>query len=475
VILWALGGYVLLQIGIGLWASRRTQGEADYLVAGRRLGIWAVSLSVFATWFGGETVLASTAIIASEGLAGARAEPVGYAACLILASLLVAGALRRRGYLTLADFFRHRFGKRAEMAAALVSIPTSVLWAAAQLLALGTILAVVTELPLGPILWGVTFLVLLYTLLGGLLASAITDMVQGAVVLLGLLLILGALISRAGGVGGALLLVDPSQLVLVAPGESRLGRLDAFAIPILGSIVAQELISRFLGARSAEVAVRGGLIAGSLYLGVGLIPLALGLVAPGLGFDRSQGDLFLPLLAMDLLPGALFVIFAGALFSAILSTVDSALLAASALATRNLYLRLRPQAPDKERLMAARILTVVAGLAALAVARSGETIYGLTELASSLGSAGLLIALLLGIHTGFGGERAALSALGAGLVAMLLGGWWFPLEAPFLTSMGSALGAYLLVGLFEGLGKGESPESKFPNPDSVKGVSLLHD
>jgi len=411
----ALAAYVLVQLSIAVWASRKIAGDVDYLVAGRRLGMFAVGISVFATWFGGETVMGASATIAQEGIAGARAEPFGYAICLILAALLVAGAMRAKGYITLADFFRDRFGGRAEIAAACVSIPTSIVWAAAQLLALAALVSTVAGLPVGTTLLAVTVLVTAYTLIGGLLASVVTDIVQSGVVLL-----LIALVDHAGGPAMALAQIRPEQLVLIAPGETWLARLDAFAIPILGSIVAQELISRFLGSRSAKIAIRGGLIAGGLYLVVGFFPLAFGLIGPGAGFDASNGDLFLPALAAELLPTALFVVFAGALFSAVLSTVDSALLAVAALTTENLYKRARPAAGQRETLIAARVLTVAAGIAAYVVATRGETIYGLVEIASSLGSAGLLVALLIGLHSRFGDEWSALAALAGGLTAMAL-------------------------------------------------------
>jgi len=445
-ILAALIGYVIVQMGIAVWASRKIAGSADYLVAGRRLGVFAVGVSVFATWFGGETVMGASATIASEGVAGARAEPVGYALCLILAALLVAGRLRAKGYTTLADFFRDRFGPRAEIAAACVSIPTSTVWAAAQLLALSALLSAAADLPMQTTLIAATVLVIAYTLLGGLLGDVVTDIVQSAVVLAGLVILLVMLIARAGGPGEAIGLITPEQLVLIAPGESWIERLDAFAIPILGSIVAQELIARFLGSRTAKVAVRGGLMAGGLYFVVGFFPLAFGMIGPGAGYDPAAGDLFLPLMAADLLPTALFVVFAGALFSAVLSTVDSALLAVAALSTENLYARIRRSADAREKLIAARVLTVLAGLAALAVAFSGETIYGLVEIASSLGSAGLLVSLLAGLHSRFGGEWSALSALAAGLAAIALGGYVYDVPGAFLLSILAAALAYGAAG-----------------------------
>ena len=350
----ALIAYILIQLGVAIWASRRIGTDADYLVAGRRLGVWTLGVSLFATWFGGETVMGASAAIAGQGLAGARAEPVGYALCLAASALLVAGALRAKGYMTLADFFRDRFGARAEVAAALVSIPTSVIWAAAQLIALSALMSAVTDLPVTTTLIAAGALVIAYTLLGGLLGDVITDVLQSLVVLAGLIILFVLLIGRAGGVEAALSGIRPDQLVLVPYGESWIERVDAFAIPILGSIVAQEMIARFLGAKTAKTAVHGGLMAGGLYLVVGVFPLAFGLIGASAGFDPGAGDLYLPLMAAELLPSALFVVFIGALFSAVLSTVDSALLAVSGLAAENLYARVRRNADAGEKLIAAR-------------------------------------------------------------------------------------------------------------------------
>lgn len=439
----ALAAYVALQIGISWWAARRTASDTDYLIAGRRLGVFAVGLSVFATWFGGETVLGSTATIAEEGLAGARAEPFGYALTLLFMALLIAGQFRKRGYITLADFFRDRFGKRAEFLAALVAIPTSLLWAAAQLLAMASLLAVVTGLPVAFMLVAATALVIVYTLLGGLLGDVITDMLQGSILLIGLVVLLVVMVATLGGPSAALASIDPERLRLVGPGESWIERIDVWMIPVLGSLVAQEPIARFLGAKSAKTARNGGLLAAGIYLGVGLIPLAFGLIAPALPIPHGDGDLFLPTLARELLPSALFVIFAGALFSAVLSTVDSALLAVSALATENLYRRARPQSGERERLIAARTITAIAGLTALTIALSGESIYGLVEIASSFGSAGILVCVLAGLYLRLGGEYAALAALVTGLVTVLLADWVFVIPGGFMLSIAAAAVAYL--------------------------------
>ena len=59
----AILGFVLIQLGIGYWASRRIAHEDDYLVAGRRLKPWVAGFSLFVTWFGAESILGSSAAI----------------------------------------------------------------------------------------------------------------------------------------------------------------------------------------------------------------------------------------------------------------------------------------------------------------------------------------------------------------------------------------------------------------------------
>ena len=58
-LLLAIVGYVLVQFAVGTWVSRRMAGEADYILAGRRLGVALVTFSVFATYFGAEAIVAS--------------------------------------------------------------------------------------------------------------------------------------------------------------------------------------------------------------------------------------------------------------------------------------------------------------------------------------------------------------------------------------------------------------------------------
>jgi SSS family transporter len=421
--IWALGLYLILQFVIAWMASRSIKVEDDYFVAGRRLGVFAVGMSVFATWFGAESVMGASGAIAADGLSGGRADPFGYTICLVAMATLLAFKLRETGVLTFVDFFRQRFGPTSEKIAAVLTIPTSVIWASAQLLAMGEIVASVTGLPTGAGLLIGAAVIIGYTTIGGLLGDVITDIVQGGVLILGLIVLL--IVVLASG-DFSFDRISPAQLSFSGfnqqgESESLLATLDSWMIPILGSLVAQEAISRFLGATTPSVARRGCLIAAGLYLVVGSIPALLGLLGAANGFEVENQDAYLPALATAYLGPVLYVILMGALVSAILSTVDTTLLAISAIATRNLVEPFAPGIPEKGRVALGRVLTAFAGIVALGVAASGDTIKGLVEVASSFGSAGIVVALLFGLHTRIGNEAAAIAALVTGAVVSFFG------------------------------------------------------
>ncbi|MFP3948540.1 MAG: sodium:solute symporter family protein [Longimicrobiales bacterium] len=348
---WAVAGYLVLQFAIGIWASRWIENETDYLVAGRSLGMALATFSIFATWFGAETVVGSAGATYEDGVSLTTAEPFGYGLCLVLMGAVFAVPLWKRGLTTLADLFRQRYGTSVERAAALILIPGSILWAAAQVRAFGQVLSSVTvgldvDLAIG-IAAGVT---IVYTVLGGLLADAVTDLIQGVVVTVGLIAVLVAVSVHLGGAGPtAAVIVDSGRIHLGVVGSgaggaggagSIMATLEEWAIPICGSVVATELVGRVIATKSPEVARGSSLLAGGLYIVVGLVPVTIGLLGVSVVPGLTEAEQVIPVVARELLPTALFALFAGSLISAILSTVDSTLLIASGLLSHNVIVPL---------------------------------------------------------------------------------------------------------------------------------------
>jgi len=441
--------YVLLQFAIGAWVARRIFTERDYINAGRKIGIVIASFSVFATWFGAEVIVGAAGAVYAEGLPGATIDPFGYAAALVIVGLTVAAPLWNRGYVTFADFFRDRYSQGVERLAVLLILPGPLIWGAAQIRAFGQVMGSVADVSLITGIVIATVIVIAYTVLGGLMADALTDFVQAIAVILGLIVLAIVVSGEVGGFSAGLANVETQRLAYFgADNRGILERLEEWAIPIFGTMVSVELIARVLGTNSARTARNACILGGVLYLCVGLIPVYLGLIGPSVMPGLAESEQIIPSLAEQFLPTFLFVIFAGALISAILSTVDSALLSGGSIISHNLLVPMRPDLSEAARVRFARGSVIVLGLIAFAIALRSTTIHDLVETASAIGSAGLIVVAVFGLFTRFGGSAAAAAALVMGAVVWLAAITLDLTNVPYVFAVAMAALAYVGVGLF---------------------------
>lgn len=107
--------YLAASAAVGFYAATRVRGATDYAVAGKRFGTPIVMATVFATWFGAETVLGIPATFQKEGLRGLVADPFASVACLVLVGLVFAKRFFRLNLLTLGDYFRGRYDRPTEI------------------------------------------------------------------------------------------------------------------------------------------------------------------------------------------------------------------------------------------------------------------------------------------------------------------------------------------------------------------------
>ena len=136
--------YLLVTIAIGLIAARRVHGAKDFLVAGRSLPLYMNVATVFATWFGAETVLSVSSTFAKDGLNGIPGDPFGASVCLVIAALLFARLFYRMNLLTIGDFYKHRYGKGVEVLTSLAITASYLGWTSAQMTALGLVIHVLS-------------------------------------------------------------------------------------------------------------------------------------------------------------------------------------------------------------------------------------------------------------------------------------------------------------------------------------------
>ncbi len=105
--------YMVLMIGVGLYASKKTHTVDEFMVAGRSLPLWLCSVTVMATWFGGAMLLGAAGAAYGEGMFGVIVDPWGGALALFLVGFFFARMFRRMRIITVVDFMEQRLGKVA--------------------------------------------------------------------------------------------------------------------------------------------------------------------------------------------------------------------------------------------------------------------------------------------------------------------------------------------------------------------------
>src|SRR5512147_2729327 len=141
---WFVIAYWVASVGIGLWAATRVHNTRDFAIAGRHLPSYMVVATVFATWFGSETVLGIPATFLQDGLKGIVADPFGSSMCLILVGLFFAAPLYRMNLLTIGDYYKKRFGRTVEVLTTIAIVISYLGWVGAQITALGLVFNVVS-------------------------------------------------------------------------------------------------------------------------------------------------------------------------------------------------------------------------------------------------------------------------------------------------------------------------------------------
>lgn len=412
---------------IGYWASRRVKTSGDFLLAGRSLPLLLSSSALFATWFGSETVFGASSEFLKGGLFAVIEDPFGAALCLVLFGLFFARKLYSMNLLTLGDFFKVRFGKRTELVASAFIVPSYVGYIAAQLLAMGLILNVVTEMAVWQGVVISAMVVTFYTYVGGMWAISITDFIQSVIIIGGLLVLAIVLSVKAGGISVVLSETHPETFRFLPESNFKdiVIYLGAWSVLGLGSIPSQDVFQRVMSSGSVNTAVRSCYIAAFMYLTIAMLPLFISLCVKHLYPEFATGDAQLALPSMVLSHAAMPVqiLFFGSLLSAIMSTTSSAILAPAAIFSENLVKPLsKGRLSDKQLLMVTRISVLGFSILATIMATVRSNIYELVGESSILSLVSLFAPLVFGLYW----KRS--TAVGA-LLSMVLGTFtWFIFE-----------------------------------------------
>jgi SSS family transporter len=432
-LLWFVIAYLMVSVGIGLWAATRVHNAKDFAVAGRSLPFYIVMATVFATWFGAESIFGISSTFLTDGLGGVVADPFGSSICLVLAGILFSRYLYRLNIITLGDFYRMRFNRTVEVVTTICIVISYLGWVAAQIKALGLLFNTVTAGGISEnagMVMGMG-LVLTYTVFGGMFSVAILDFVQMIVMLGGLLFI--AIIVSGKVDGGAMAVINYAS----ASGKFKffpdpdpwlwLTFIGTGVTMMFGSIPQQDVFQRITSAKSAKVALWGSVAGATLYFAFTFVPMFIAyagtMMDPAMlgTLVKTDAEKIIPTLVTSYTPLFAQVLFYGAVLSAIMSTASATLLAPSVTFSENILKEALPKMGDHRFLLVMRLSLVTFALLVLAFALNTESsIFKMVENAYKVTLAGAFVPLVFGILWSRATTQGALAAIIGGLTSWIM-------------------------------------------------------
>lgn len=437
--------YALAMLLLGWYGMRRARNQEEFLVAGRNLGPACYLGTMAATVLGGAATVGTVRLGYVHGLSGFWLCAMLGGGILVLNLFLAKPLLKLRIY-TVTQVLERRYTPLARQASAAIMFVYALMLSVVSVLAMGTVIQVLFELPF----WSAILLggsvVVIYSSIGGMWSLTLTDIVQFVIKTAGLMFVLLPIcLTRVGGWDALVAKLPASAFALTTLGYDTI--FTYFLIYFFGILIGQDIWQRVFTARSEGVARVAGSLAGVYCVIYGLVGALIGMCARVLLPDLADANNAFAAIVRSALPDGIRGLVIAAALAAMMSTASAGLLAASTTLTEDLLPRLR--GGRASTLGIARSFTLLTGLAVLAIALLVNDVIGALTLAYNLLVGGILVPLLGAIlwkHATTAGALASmLLGCGAAIVFMLKDG----LEAntPIYFSLGLSLVSFVVVSL----------------------------
>jgi solute:Na+ symporter, SSS family len=418
-------GYIIIMFIIGIVIYKKGRNYDDYLIAGRKLNAFFITITLSA--------MISSATLGVAGLGYLFGFPgawffimLGIGAWILL--FTVAGRLRSLAQYSITDIFELRYDSRARIAITIIGTLAYVCLLSIGFVGGGRVIQSIFDIPLFPAMLIMAVPFIAYTALGGLWASAITNIVKFLILVAGLMVLIPAAIIKGGG-WAALSASFPAGAFNMFSKDGLLFVWAFFWVMSLSMWVAADIYQMLFSARSVKTAKVGLGFAGLTMIAMGLAAAFIGLCA-GVIFPNIDPEAAIPTLT-NTLPTGLRGFVAVAMLGGSAIAVVMFQIVSSTILVRGLWPK------TKVSLNRIRLLSALLGLTGLVFAGLMPNIIDLTELTFRI----IIPATFLPVLAAFYWKRA--TANGA-LVASLLGAASSALwDFLFLDSLSSTLQSIL--------------------------------
>ena len=425
-------------ISIGLYFYTKNKNAEDYYVGGRNMNSWHIGLSVVATDVGGGFSIGLGGLGFLMGISGSWMLFTGLIGAWLASVFLipkVSQLAKVQKFLTFPQLFQHFYNGKVALLAGVISAIGYIGFTSSQLLA-GAKLASATflEMEMNTALLIMGVIAVGYTVVGGLKAVIYTDTIQW-IILMGGLIFIGIPVGyfAIGGMDAIKANVPSEFLSLTNINAVTLLNWFITIVPIW--FVGMTLYQRIYACKDEKTAKKAWYIAGLFeYPIMAFMGVLLGLfarVAAEQGMFAYAGyatagaidaEMGLPMLLRTVLPVGLMGLMLSAYFSAIMSTADSCLMAASGNVVTDILDRIVPRKlNDKEHLRYSQIATLIIGILALLLATVMQNVLELMLLSYAFMVSGLFVPLIGALFWKRGTALAAFwSMLSGGLTTTIL-------------------------------------------------------
>ncbi|MCB0820467.1 MAG: sodium:solute symporter family protein [Bacteroidetes bacterium] len=422
--------YILSMLGIGLYFFRKNSSTDEYYVGGRNMKPWHIGLSVVATDVGGGFSIGLGGLGFATGISGSWMLFTGLLGAWMSAVFLIPrifAILKDKQLATFPGVLGQLFNPSVALAAGIISLIGYLGFTSSQLLA-GAKLASATfpGLTSFEALIFMGAVAVIYTVLGGMKAVVYTDTAQWMILFGGLFLIgIPYGYHVLGGWEGISAVLPASHFSLSNISVVQILNWFITIVPVW--FIGMTLYQRIFACGNVKSARKAWYIAGVFewpfmaFLGVVLGLFARAAYEQGLfTVAVSDPEMGLPLFLRNILPAGLMGLMMASYFSAVLSTADSCLMAASGNAVADLIKPFKTLS-EKAELKLSQYMTLALGLIAVLLAAGMQNVLELMLLSYAFMVSGLLIPVLGGFIIKEPSPAAALIAMiGGGLITLTL-------------------------------------------------------
>ncbi|MCF6097385.1 sodium:solute symporter family protein [Thermovorax subterraneus] len=418
--------YMIFMLLIGWWCSRYyIKGMTDFLLAGRRLGVWMCAATLAATHFGGGAVMGGGEYGFKYGISGAW-YGVSCGIGLLFLAFMTASKFRDLALYTVPDYLEQRYGGKAvRVLGALLSLFALIGILAAQVLSARNALGIIgIKGNTGAILATLVFII--YTTTGGLWAATITDFVQLILAAFGVILATIVVFSKTGGIAG---LTSALAAKGVEGGYFNFWGLGTSSImwlllpTVMYTLVGQDFYQRLFAAKDSKVARNASLLGGIILVIISFFPTIIGMGARALS-DLDQGGMSVPWVLQNLMNPVVGGIVLAAILAAIMSTADSLLTAATSHIVKDLWIEtfhVDEVKEEKKLLNTSRNFTFIIGILSLIIALIVPGIIDALIYSYTMYTAGVFVPVIGGVLWKSATRAGALASLVGGSMVALFG------------------------------------------------------